>query len=75
VEGPLRLKEEYVEGILVSPTVLEDRVPDQLKGALGQAVNALQQLPAPLRDAVANGLKVPLSELPLISIFTSKHVL
>ncbi|WJX17705.1 putative plastid-lipid-associated protein 13, chloroplastic [Trifolium repens] len=61
VEGPLRLKEEYVEGILVSPTVLEDRVPDQLKGALGQAVNALQQLPAPLRDAVANGLKVPLT--------------
>ncbi|CAJ2673063.1 unnamed protein product [Trifolium pratense] len=61
VEGPLRLKEEYVEGILVSPTVLEDRVPDQLKGALGQAVNALQQLPAPLRDAIANGLKVPLT--------------
>ncbi|XP_058771320.1 probable plastid-lipid-associated protein 13, chloroplastic [Vicia villosa] len=61
VEGPLRMKEEYVEGTLVSPTVLEDRVPEQLKGALGQAVNVLQQLPAPLRDALSNGLKVPLS--------------
>ncbi|CAK8570959.1 unnamed protein product [Lathyrus sativus] len=61
VEGPLRMKEEYVEGILVSPTVLEDRVPEQLKGALGQAVNVLQQLPIPLRDALSNGLKVPLS--------------
>ncbi|KAF1860043.1 hypothetical protein Lal_00027894 [Lupinus albus] len=61
VEGPLRMKEEYVEGVLVSPTVIEDRVPEQLKGALGQAANALQQLPAPIRDAVASGLKVPLS--------------
>jgi len=75
VEGPLRMKEEYVEGIIVSPTVLEDRVPDQLKGALGQAVNVLQQLPVPLRDALADGLKVPLSKLPLISIFTSENVL
>ncbi|KAJ1423269.1 Plastid lipid-associated protein/fibrillin conserved domain [Sesbania bispinosa] len=61
VEGPLRMKEEYVEGVLVSPTIIEDRVPEQLKGALGQAVNALQQLPVPIRDAVASGLKVPLS--------------
>ncbi|CAL0321541.1 unnamed protein product [Lupinus luteus] len=61
VEGPLRMKEEYVEGVLVSPTVIEDRVPEQLKGALGQAANALQQLPAPIRDVVASGLKVPLS--------------
>lgn len=60
------MKEEYVEGVLVSPTVIEDRVPQQLKGALGQAVNALQQLPVPIRDAVANGLKVPLSKLLLI---------
>lgn len=66
VEGPLRMTEEYVEGVLVSPTVIEDRVPEQLKGALGQAVNTLQQLPAPIRDAVSNGLKIPLSKLPLI---------
>ncbi|KAK7345154.1 hypothetical protein VNO77_15665 [Canavalia gladiata] len=61
VEGPLRMKEEYVEGVLVSPTIIEDRVPEQLKGALGQATNALQQLPAPIRDPVASGLKIPLS--------------
>lgn len=61
------MKEEYVEGVLVSPTVIEDRVPEQLKGALGQAANAFQQLPVPIRDAVAGGLKVPLSKLMLIS--------
>ncbi|KAG5052121.1 hypothetical protein JHK87_004319 [Glycine soja] len=61
VEGPLRMKEEYVEGVLVTPTIIEERVPEQLKGALGQAANALQQLPTPIRDPVASGLKVPLS--------------
>ncbi|KAK7355105.1 hypothetical protein VNO80_14350 [Phaseolus coccineus] len=61
VEGPLRMKEEYVEGGFVSPTIIEERVPQQLKGALGQAANAFQQFPAPIRDPVANGLKVPLS--------------
>ncbi|XP_014510974.1 probable plastid-lipid-associated protein 13, chloroplastic isoform X2 [Vigna radiata var. radiata] len=61
VEGPLRMKEEYVEGGFVSPTIIEERVPEQLKGALGQAANAFQQLPAPIRDPVATGLKVPLS--------------
>ncbi|KAG5006789.1 hypothetical protein JHK85_025331 [Glycine max] len=61
VEGPLRMKEEYVEGVFVTPTIIEERVPEQLKGALGQAANALQQLPAPIRDPVASGLKVPLS--------------
>jgi len=60
------MKEEYVEGGFVSPTIIEERVPEQLKGALGQAANALQQLPAPIRDPVANGLKVPLSKLVLI---------
>ncbi|KAI9077286.1 hypothetical protein K1719_040730 [Acacia pycnantha] len=61
VEGPLRLKEEYVEGILETPTVIEESVPEQLKGALGQATNAVQQLPVPIRDAVNSGLKIPLS--------------
>ncbi|XP_028777620.1 probable plastid-lipid-associated protein 13, chloroplastic isoform X2 [Neltuma alba] len=60
VEGPLRLKEEYVEGILETPTVIEESVPEQLKGALGQAANAVQQLPVPIRDAITSGLKVPL---------------
>ncbi|KAH7512390.1 hypothetical protein FEM48_Zijuj12G0085900 [Ziziphus jujuba var. spinosa] len=61
VEGPLRLKEEYVEGILETPKVIEERVPEQLKGALGQAVNTIQQLPVPLREALAGGLKIPLN--------------
>ncbi|KAK6945380.1 Plastid lipid-associated protein/fibrillin conserved domain [Dillenia turbinata] len=61
VEGPLRVKQEYVEGVLESPMVIEDSVPAQLRGALGQATNALQQLPVPIRDAVAGGLRVPLN--------------
>ena len=63
VEGPLRMKEEYAEGILESPTVIEETVPEQLKGALGQAVNAMQQMPVPIRDAIASGLTIPLSKL------------
>ncbi|KAF3442642.1 hypothetical protein FNV43_RR16558 [Rhamnella rubrinervis] len=61
VEGPLRMKEEYFEGILEIPTVIEERVPEQLKGALGQAVTTIQQLPLPIRDAFTGGLKVPLN--------------
>lgn len=63
VEGPLRLREEYIEGILETPTVIEERVPEQLKGALGQAVSTIQQLPVPLRDAFAGGLKIPFSKI------------
>lgn len=62
VEGPLRMKEEYVEGIFESPKINEEAVPEQLKGAFGQAVNTVQQLPAPIRDAVSSGLKIPLGE-------------
>ncbi|KAK9265541.1 hypothetical protein L1049_007593 [Liquidambar formosana] len=61
VEGPLRMKEEYVEGVLESPTVNEETVPEQLRGAFGQAVSTAQQLPVPIRDVVASGLKIPLS--------------
>ncbi|KAM3690365.1 hypothetical protein ACJW31_09G116600 [Castanea mollissima] len=61
VEGPLRMKEEYVEGILESPTVIEETVPEQLKGALGQAVNTMQQMPVPIRDAISSGLTIPLN--------------
>ncbi|KAM1079381.1 hypothetical protein FF1_014217 [Malus domestica] len=60
VEGPVRMKEQYVEGVLEMPTVIEETIPDQLKGALGQAVNTVQQLPLPIRDAFSSGLKVPL---------------
>ncbi|ESR43116.1 hypothetical protein CICLE_v10012319mg [Citrus x clementina] len=61
VEGPLRLKEEYIEGILESPTVIEETIPEQLKGAFNQAVTTVQQLPAPIRDAISSGLRIPLS--------------
>ncbi|KAJ8498740.1 hypothetical protein OPV22_009292 [Ensete ventricosum] len=61
LEGPSRMKEEYVEGTLETPTVSQEAVPEQLKGAVGQANSALQQLPAPIKDAFANGLKIPLS--------------
>ncbi|WRX23485.1 hypothetical protein QQP08_015972 [Theobroma cacao] len=61
IEGPLRMKEEYVEGILESPTVVEETIPEQLKSAYSQAVNTVQQLPVVIRDAVASGLRVPLS--------------
>lgn len=61
VEGPLRIKEEYTEGVLETPTVDELTIPEQLKGALGQAVNTIQQLPSPIKDAVSSGLKIPLN--------------
>lgn len=60
VEGPLRLKEEYIEGILETPSVSEQAVPEQLKGTFNQAVNTMQQLPVPIKDVLASGLKVPL---------------
>uniref|UniRef100_A0A5B7ACX9 Putative plastid lipid-associated protein n=1 Tax=Davidia involucrata TaxID=16924 RepID=A0A5B7ACX9_DAVIN len=61
VEGPLRMKEEYVEGVLESPKVNEEIIPEQLRGAYGQAVSTVQQLPVPIRDAMTSGLTVPLS--------------
>ncbi|KAL7138593.1 hypothetical protein ABFS83_10G174200 [Erythranthe nasuta] len=60
VEGPLRMKEEYIEGLFESPKVNEESIPEQLKGTFGQAVSTMQQLPVPIKDAVAGGLKVPL---------------
>ncbi|KAJ4892146.1 hypothetical protein Rs2_31894 [Raphanus sativus] len=61
VEGPLRLREEYVEGMVESPTVIEEAVPETLKGALGQATTTLQQLPDVIKDALSSGLRIPLS--------------
>ncbi|GFY93611.1 plastid-lipid associated protein PAP [Actinidia rufa] len=61
VEGPLRMKEEYVEGVLELPKVDEATIPEQLRGAFGQAASTAQQLPVLIRDAMASGLKVPLS--------------
>ncbi|XP_009142803.1 probable plastid-lipid-associated protein 13, chloroplastic [Brassica rapa] len=61
VEGPLRLREEYVEGMVESPTVIEEAVPEQLKRALGQATTTLQQLPDLIKDTLSSGLRIPLS--------------
>ncbi|KAK3143441.1 hypothetical protein QOZ80_4AG0300350 [Eleusine coracana subsp. coracana] len=61
VEGPIRMKEEYVEGLIEVPKISEETIPEQLKGLIGQAAGALQQLPSPIRDAAAEGLKLPLS--------------
>lgn len=61
VEGPIRMKEEYVEGLFETPIVSEEVIPQQLKGVFGQAAGTVQQLPEPLKEALANGLKVPLS--------------
>ncbi|KAA0043730.1 putative plastid-lipid-associated protein 13 [Cucumis melo var. makuwa] len=61
VEGPLRLKEEYIEGIIETPSVSEQAVPVQLKSAFGQVVNTVQQLPVPIKDVIAGGLRVPLA--------------
>ncbi|CAN0879089.1 Probable plastid-lipid-associated protein 13, chloroplastic [Linum grandiflorum] len=61
VEGPLRIKEEFIEGVLETPKLIEETVPEQLKGALGQAISTLQQLPAPMKNVIAGGLRVPLA--------------
>mgnify|MGYP007067630533 CR=1 FL=1 len=63
VEGPLRLKEEYVEGLLSSPTIQEAAVPPQVQSAYGQIASALQQLPTNVMDTLSNGVKIPLGEL------------
>ncbi|KAH0924721.1 hypothetical protein HID58_016977 [Brassica napus] len=67
VEGPLRLREEYVEGMVESPTVIEEAVPEQLKGALGQATTTLQQLPDLIKDTLSSGLRIPLTSSVLLS--------
>lgn len=60
-EGPTRLKEEYVEGVLASPSVLESDIPSQLKGAFGQLVAAVERLPNTVKEVLAGGVKVPLT--------------
>ncbi|GAB2227479.1 hypothetical protein Droror1_Dr00009301 [Drosera rotundifolia] len=60
-EGPLRMKEEYVEATLESPNIIEETIPEQVKSVLAQASGAVQQLPIPLKDLLSNGLTIPLS--------------
>ena len=62
VEGPVRMREEYFEGLPERPTVIKEAVAEQLRGALGQAVGTVQQLSVPLRDVMSRGMRVPLSK-------------
>ncbi|KAL8142908.1 hypothetical protein V2J09_015940 [Rumex salicifolius] len=61
VEGPVRMKEESVDCLLEPPSLIEQAVPEQLRSAMGQASDAVQQLPVPIRDAFSSGVTVPLS--------------
>lgn len=51
-----------MDGLIESPKVNEESIPQQLRGAFAQATNTLQQLPVPIKDAVAGGFKIPLGE-------------
>ncbi|CAA0812695.1 Probable plastid-lipid-associated protein 13-chloroplastic [Striga hermonthica] len=61
IEGPLRMKEEYTQGTFGTPKLNQESIPEQLKSAFGWAASSLQQLPVPITDVVASGLKVPLT--------------
>ncbi|GLJ22393.1 hypothetical protein SUGI_0421520 [Cryptomeria japonica] len=61
IEGPLRMKEEYVEGVIEMPNVPVSSIPTQFKDTYGQVLNALEQLPTPLKETLSNGVKIPLS--------------
>lgn len=60
-EGPLRLKEEYVEGELSTPIVQEGTIPMQVQNAYDQFLNAIQRLPDSLKDTLSNGVKISLA--------------
>lgn len=68
-EGPTRLKEEYVEGILSTPNVSD--VPSQLRGFYAQLVAVVERLPAVVKEIVSNGIKVPLSTPLTLFSFSS----
>eukprot|EP00897_Mesotaenium_endlicherianum_P004086 jgi/Mesen1/3705/ME000202S02793 len=61
VEGPLRLKEEYVEGVLAPPSVRDGSMPSQVKALLDQLASATQSLPESLKEPFTGGLKLPLN--------------
>eukprot|EP00271_Cylindrocystis_brebissonii_P012129 TRINITY_DN30248_c0_g1_i1.p1 TRINITY_DN30248_c0_g1~~TRINITY_DN30248_c0_g1_i1.p1 ORF type:complete len:319 (-),score=59.72 TRINITY_DN30248_c0_g1_i1:678-1634(-) len=60
-EGPLRLKEEYVEGLLAPPVIPEDSLPGPIKSVYESLVSAAAGLPESVKDVLSGGLKVPLS--------------
>lgn len=59
----MRMREEYSDALLETPSLNAESLPDQLKPALNQAAGALQQLPAQLRDTFSNGLRLPFSKI------------
>lgn len=61
VEGPLRLKEEYVEGLVATPTIPEGTIPPQFKGVFDQLVSAVQRLPDTIKEVLNGGVKIPLN--------------
>eukprot|EP00850_Spirogloea_muscicola_P002734 SM000010S04372 [mRNA] locus=s10:1231069:1233233:+ [translate_table: standard] len=61
VEGPLKLKEEYVEGLLSSPNVRQADIPAGLKGLYDQLYSAAQQLPPSVRESLSRGVRLPLN--------------
>ncbi|KAL5983384.1 hypothetical protein ACLOJK_017468 [Asimina triloba] len=62
VEGPMRMREEYVEGLLETPKLVDEAIPEQLKRQFEEAAGIFEQLPAVVKDGVANGLRLPLSK-------------
>ncbi|KAG6549215.1 hypothetical protein Mapa_009201 [Marchantia paleacea] len=61
VEGPVKLKEEYVEGLFAPPTVTEGNVPTQFKGFVDQIAAAVERLPSAVKDVINGGVKLPLT--------------
>lgn len=56
-EGPLRLREEYVSGVLALPVASEG----PLKGAYDAFLSAAASLPESFKEALAGGLRLPLT--------------
>ncbi|KAJ8443694.1 hypothetical protein Cgig2_032317 [Carnegiea gigantea] len=54
IEGLVRIGEEYFEGVLEPPTVIEVVATKQLRSAVGQAISVIEQLPLPLRDVMSS---------------------
>jgi len=59
--GPARLREEYVEGVLSTPSVDTDQMPSPLKSVYDQIAAASGNLPDTVKDAIKSGVKVPLT--------------
>ncbi|BBN09821.1 hypothetical protein MPTK1_4g22980 [Marchantia polymorpha subsp. ruderalis] len=61
VEGPVKLKEQYVEGLFAPPTVTEGNIPSQFKGIADQIASAVERLPSSVKEVINGGVKLPLT--------------